>query len=176
MNPNRLPKGTQNRPKSAKMLFGTLPERVWRRSLEKIASQSLPETPSYASRAVNTMVFSLPRKYPEALFGLHFGFILEAFWLPLVPKSRPGSEKGTSKKNIEKRLRKKCLQVSKWSQKGFKSRPNPNHFLHLFSFLEPFGPQMAPRSQNGAKKTSNSIDFASYSNTFLAHFQQRFLP
>ena len=79
MNPNRLPKGTQNRPKSAKMLPGTPPERVWRRSLEKIASQSLPETPSYASRAVNTMVFSLPRKYPEAPFGLHFGFILEAF-------------------------------------------------------------------------------------------------
>ena len=31
-------------------------------------------------------------------------------------------------------LRKKCLQVPKWSQKEFKSRPNPNHFLHLFSF------------------------------------------
>ena len=135
MNPNKLPKGTQNRPKSAKMLPGTPPEKVWRRSLEKIASQSLPETPSYASRAVNTMVFSLPRRYPEAPFGLHFGSILEAFWPPLVPKSRPGSEKGTSKKDIEKRLRNKCFQVPKWSQKGFKSRPNPNHFWHLFSFL-----------------------------------------
>ena len=26
------------------------------------------------------------------------------------------------------------LEAPKWSQKGFKSRPNPDHFWHLFSF------------------------------------------
>ena len=162
MNPSRLPKGTQNRPKSAKMLPGTPPERVWRRSLEKIVSQSLPETPSYASRAVNTMVFSLPRKYHEAPFELHFGSILEASWPLLVPTSRPGSEKGTSKKNIEKRLGKKYLQVPKWSQKWFKSRPNPDHFWHLFSFLRKKCLQVPKWSQKDKIQTKSRPLLASF--------------
>ena len=50
------------------MLSGTPPQRVWTRSLEKVASQTLPETSSYTSRTINTKVFSLPTGYPKAPF------------------------------------------------------------------------------------------------------------
>ena len=78
MDPTGTPKGTQNRLKSAKMLPGTLPESVWRRSLEKVASRSLPETSPYASRTIKTMVFALPTRR-----------LWEAFWLPFGHLGRP---------------------------------------------------------------------------------------
>ena len=70
------------------MLFGTPPERVWRRSLEKIASQSLPETPSYASRIAKFMVSRFAENTPrlpwDFIFtpiGVRLSVLSEHFWL-----------------------------------------------------------------------------------------------
>ena len=144
MNPNRLPKGTQNRLKSAKMLPGTPPERVWRRSLEKIASQSLPETPSYASRTINTMVFSLPRKYPEAPFGLHFGSILEAFWCPKVGQGVKKAPPKKHRKTTPKKMPPGPKMEPKTVQIQAKSKPLLASFFLPPKKMHP-GPKMKPK-------------------------------
>ena len=154
MDPKGIPKGTQNRLKSAKMLPGTLPERVWRRSLEKVASQSLPETSPYASRTINTMVFSLPRGYPQAPFGLHFGSILGAFWAPLAPKSRPGSEKDTSKKTSKNYSEKNASRSQNGAQKG----SNPDQIQTIFGTFFPSWDPLAPKWPPGPISAPFSIE------------------
>ena len=91
--PKWIPKGTQNRIKSAKMLPRTPPEWVWRPSVEKVASRTLPETPLCAENITPAMVFTLPTGYPQVRFGLHFGFIFEPFWPPVARQGRSRGDK-----------------------------------------------------------------------------------
>ncbi len=104
--PPRRPKEIQNSLKSAKIAPKRHPKRVWRRSLEKVASRTLPETSPYASRTVPAMVFTLPRRCPRAPFGLHFASVLGAFWRhfghPKSPKER--------KRSLHKKHQKTCIQ------------------------------------------------------------------
>ena len=124
------------------------PKRVWRHSLKKVASRALPETSPYASRTVPAMVFTLPKRCLQAPFCLHFGSISEPFGHLGRPKVTQGAKKTPpKKKNIKKRLQKRCPKVSKMTSKMgchfFLWAP----FLPTWSHLRPNGsrePILAP--------------------------------
>ena len=117
MEPKSSLKGTQNRFKSAKMLFRTSPEWVWRLSLEKIASRTFSENLLCTENTAPAMLFTLLRGCSQARFGFHFGSILAPFWVPWAPKNRPRTEKKASQKNIEKYIAKDAPKPQKWPLK-----------------------------------------------------------
>ena len=96
----------RSRVEPQKMLPKTPPKRVWRPSLEKVASRTLPETPLCAENIAPAMLFTLPRRCPQPSFRLHFGSHWEAFWVPLASQSRLIGEKEAFRKSIKKGIEK----------------------------------------------------------------------
>ena len=163
MEPPGAPKETQNRLKSQKMPPKTLPKTVWRPSLEKVASQTLPETPLCAENITPAMLFTLPTGYPQPPFRLHFGSILGAFWAPLAPKSRPRREKEAFKKQQQKKTSKKVPKSLQNELQKVQFKIKRGHF---FASLEPSSPQMGPRPHFGSILHRKIIVCMSFSSDF----------
>ena len=146
MEPKGPPKESQNRLKSAKMLPKTPPKRVWRRSLEKVASRTLPETSPYASRTVPAMLFTLPRGCPQARFWLHFGSLLATCGAQKSPKER---KRGLPKK-LQNTTPKKVPLGAKMEPKRSPIQTKSRQFLAPFSLTGTLGPRMGPGPHFGS--------------------------
>ena len=146
----RTPKGQPKSPKSCK----NAPQNPFREGLGTQPGKShlphpardlpicLPYSPCHA--------FYTSQRVPSgslwAPFCLHFGSFLGT----LGTKSAPRSGKEPFMKSIAKLNRKRCLKVPKWSQKGLQSRPNPDHFWHLFPSPGPFSSRTGPGPHFGS--------------------------
>ena len=95
------------------MLPKILPEWIWRPTLEKVASRSLPNMPLCAENTAPAMLFTLPRGCLQSRFGLDFVSLSAPFSGPWALKNRPRVEKKTYQKNLKNLHCKSCSQTSK---------------------------------------------------------------
>ena len=117
MEPKATPQNDQNLQKSVEMLSRILPEWIWRPTLEKVVSRSLPDMPKCVENTAPAMLFTYPRECLQSPFGLHFGSLLAPFSGPWAFKSRLRVEKKAFRKNLKKRPCKRCSNTSKMTSK-----------------------------------------------------------